>query len=123
MIQNITLRLFSNDAKKLANFYNEVLGCGNLRMLNGIKEAVYLCNLSPNLTLEFRNVSEKMQNSTCEMKLQVSSVKQIEKKLKEWNVEIVSNDEDFLSFKDFEGNMLYIEERKRLKYVGMPVGG
>ena len=115
------MRLFSNDAKKLADFYGEIFNKEiTSSRENGI--VIYECRIDSSIKFTFMNSTES--NSHIEMEFTVGErMKIIETILSKWNLPYekqTSGIHASLQTKDPDGNELFF--RKSI-YVGMPIGG
>ena len=116
-----TLRLFSNDAKKLAEFYGEIFNSKITPLReNGI--VFYECRIDSNIKFIFTNSTES--NSHIGMEFTVGErFKIIETILLEWNLPYEKQDSGIhasLQTKDPDGNELLF---KKGNYAFMPIIG
>lgn len=123
MTEKVILSLFSNNAKELADFYSEVLGGKIVRLFEDNSQETYLYEFERSFAIQF--IQSNSHNYKVQLKFQVVSLKRIEEKLTELGIDIkwLNSKKNCLSILDSVGNVLYIEEYNRLKYVGMPIGG
>ena len=122
MTTKVILFIFSNKAKELTDFYSEVFG-GIIRLVDESSKEAYLYEFERSFAIQF--IQSDSQSSKVELKIQVGSLKRVEEKLKELGTDIkwLNSKKKCLSILDSAGNVLYIEEYNRLKYIGMPIGG
>lgn len=116
------LHLFSNDAKKLADFYGEILN----REITSTREKaniIYECRVSQDSTITFTDCHDF--NSKVGLKFTIRrDFKFIEEILINWNIpydkQTSAGKTSSLHAKDPDGNELCLL-RKDI-YVGMPIG-
>lgn len=121
-MQKLNLRLFSNDAKKLADFYGEVFN----REITPTREKaniIYECRVSQDSTITFTDCHDF--NSKVGLKFTIRrDFKLIEEILTNWNIpyekQTSAGKTSSLHAKDPDGNELCLL-RKEI-YVGMPIG-
>lgn len=120
-MQKLNLRLFSNDAKKLADFYGEVFN-REITPTREMGNIIYKCRVSQDSTITFADCHDF--NSKVGLEFTVGlELNRIEKVLTDWNIpyeKLSSGANVSLQTKDPDGNELCLIRKKI--YVSMPIG-
>lgn len=123
MLKQITFRLYSHDAKKMADFYAKAFNVTRVRTGNSFDQEYYECVLTPDFKIKF--YYSEVKHEPIELEFYVNNIDKIRQSILAYDIKIEYDDKGKKQFiaEDLDGNKMNIIQHNRLVGVAMPILG